>query len=216
MLARAARGLAYDGDWLVAERQTDGRGRQGRGWSSPEGNLYASALVTLRPADPPAPTLALVAGVALHASIARPGVTLKWPNDLLAGDAKLAGILLERTGSAVVVGFGVNVASAPYLAGRLTASLRDLGDTRSAAHLIGPLADELKHWTAVWREGGLTVIRAAWLARSYPPGTLLAAQASDGRLIEGQFAGLDDDLALLLRLADGRTRAIHAGDVFLI
>ena len=216
MLARAASGLAADGDWLVAERQTGGRGRQGRDWSSPIGNLHASGLVTLRFDDPPAPTLALVAGVALHAALGLPGVTLKWPNDLLVGEGKLAGILLERVGMAVVVGFGVNMRAAPYVAGRLTASLADLGDERSVDTIVAALASELQRWTQRWRNDGLPAIRAAWLERSYPSGTPLAAQASDGRRVEGRFAGLDDDCALLLRLADGGTRAIHAGDVFLI
>ncbi len=86
--------------WLRAERQTGGRGRQGRAWLSPPGNLYAITLVRPRPDDPPAPTLALVAAVALHEAVAlyAPGVRIKWPNDLLFDGAKLAGILLERAG----------------------------------------------------------------------------------------------------------------------
>src|SRR5436853_1339519 len=99
-LASLAREGAAEGLWLRAERQTGGRGRQGREWHSPAGNLYASTLVRLRPADPPAPTLALVAAVALHevASAFAGGarIEIKWPNDLMVGGAKLSGILLER------------------------------------------------------------------------------------------------------------------------
>src|SRR5689334_7206475 len=94
-LAALARAGAPEGTWLRAERQTGGRGRQGRGWESPLGNLHASTLVRLAPGDPPAPTLALVAAVALRevAAAFAPGADLviKWPNDLLAGGAKLAG-----------------------------------------------------------------------------------------------------------------------------
>src|SRR5690349_18502921 len=109
--ALAASGAA-EGLWLRAEQQSGGKGRQGRAWRSPPGNLYASTLVRLRSGDPPAPSLALVAAVALHdtATLFAPDgeIRIKWPNDLLVGPSKLAGILLERAGEAVVIGFGVN------------------------------------------------------------------------------------------------------------
>src|SRR3954468_5499421 len=106
-VAVLAREGAPEGLWLRADRQTSGKGRQGRAWQSPPGNLHASTLVRLRPDDPPAPTLALVAAVALHEVVTphAPAATIKWPNDLLVDGAKLAGILLERQGDAVVVGF---------------------------------------------------------------------------------------------------------------
>ena len=116
-LAMLARAGVAEGLWLRAERQTGGRGRQGREWRSPPGNLYASTIVRLRPGDPPAPTLALVAAVALHqvAALFAPGasIAIKWPNDLMAGGAKLSGILLERSDDAVIIGFGVNLAHHP-------------------------------------------------------------------------------------------------------
>src|SRR5687768_16834440 len=98
-LASLAREGAPEGSWLRAIRQSGGRGRQGRDWHSPPGNLHASTLVRLRPGDPPAPTLALVAAVALHevASalvVAGVEIEIKWPNDLLVAGAKLSGILL--------------------------------------------------------------------------------------------------------------------------
>lgn len=216
MLARAVTIEAHEGDWLIAGRQTHGRGRQGREWSSPTGNLYASTIVRLRPDDPGAPTLALVAGIALHLAIDLSSVQIKWPNDLLIGDAKLAGILLERAGDAVVIGFGVNVAYAPDLPGRPTTALSVAGDARTANDLVAPLAEALVAELAVWREQGLAAIRAAWLARAHAPGTNLVARASDGTATEGRFDGLTDAGALVLRLADGTVRVIHAGDVFLI
>src|SRR3954453_13260164 len=99
-VAALAREGAVEGTWLRAERQSGGKGRQGRAWLSPAGNLHASTLVRIQPKDPPAPTLALVAAVALHETLRShaPDVRIKWPNDLLVGGAKLAGILLERQG----------------------------------------------------------------------------------------------------------------------
>src|SRR5438093_256869 len=116
-VALFAREGAPEGLWLRAEQQTGGRGRQGRTWLSPPGNLYASTLVRLTAGDPPAATLSLVAGVALHqvtqAYAPEVPLQLKWPNDLLANGAKLAGILLERHEDAVIAGFGVNLAEYP-------------------------------------------------------------------------------------------------------
>ena len=216
MLAGAASGTATEGDWLVADRQTTGRGRQGREWVSPAGNLYASGLVVLRPGDPPAPTLALVAGIALHDALALPSAMLKWPNDMLVGTAKLAGILLERAGDAVVIGVGVNVASRPDLPDRAATSLAALGDPRRAGDLAAPLAHAVACWVEAWRRNGLMCICRAWLARAHRPGTPLAARLPDGIVVEGTFDGLSGDCALMLRLADGTARVIHAGDVFLI
>jgi len=124
--------LAVEGDWLVALKQEGGKGRQGRSWHSLDGNFTGSTLVQLRPSDPPAPSLALAAGLALIEAIdvVAPDVptSLKWPNDLMLGDAKLAGILLERTGDRIVAGFGVNLAEAPEIAGRKTAGLQSAAE----------------------------------------------------------------------------------------
>lgn len=213
-LAALARACAEEGLWLRAERQTGGKGRQGRHWESPAGNLHASTIVRLRPEDPPAPTLALVAAVALHDSVSKhaEGVQIKWPNDLVADGAKLAGILLEREGDAVIVGFGVNVAAQPESVERPVTSLTRLSDQApTAAALLERLVESFAQWLTCWRKEGLDRIRLAWLDRAHPIGTPLAT--SDG---EGQFDGLETDGALRLRLADGTSRVIHAGDVFLI
>ena len=213
-LAALARAGAEEGLWLRAERQTGGKGRQGRHWESPAGNLHASTIVRLSPEDPPAPTLALVAAVALHESVSKhaEGVQIKWPNDLVADGAKLAGILLEREGDAVVVGFGVNVAAQPESVERPVTSLARLSDAApTAAALLEGLAVGFAQWLTCWRREGLDSIRLAWLDRAHPIGTPLAT--SDG---EGHFDGLEPDGALRLRLADGTSRVIHAGDVFLI
>ena len=213
-VAALARDGAPEGLWLRADRQSGGRGRQGRAWQSPPGNLYASTIVRLRPGDPPAPTLALVAAVALQEVVAAevPEVRIKWPNDLLADGAKLAGILLEREGDAVVVGFGVNVAHHPEGLAQPTTSLAALArKPPAAAALCERLADTFATRLDQWRREGLAPLRSAWIAAAHPVGTPLAT--SEG---EGAFDGLDESGALRLRLPDGQRRLIHAGDVFLL
>ena len=218
LLERALRGDAHEGDWLVAERQVAGRGRQGRSWQSPKGNFYGSTVVELRPGDPSAPTLALAAGVAAHESLDIPDLTLKWPNDVLhAGTgAKLAGVLLERQHNAVVIGVGINLAHAPTLPDRQTTSLAALGLASSVATLFESLNSAVACWLGVWRTHGLGPICRAWMARAHPIGTPLSVAMHDSSPLAGRFDGLTDDGALRLRLADGSVRVIHAGDVFLV
>jgi BirA family transcriptional regulator, biotin operon repressor / biotin---[acetyl-CoA-carboxylase] ligase len=208
-IAALAREGAPEGLWLRADRQAGGKGRQGRAWQSPPGNLYASTLVRLRPGDPPAPTLALVAAVALHDAVRphAPAAQIKWPNDLLIGGAKLAGILLERQDEAVILGFGVNLAGHP---GGLDRPATSLAAAIAPDAFLTRLAAGFAAWLERWRADGLAPVRAAWLAAAHPVGTpLLSGDAP------GIFDGLDETGALRLRLADGALRLIHAGDVFL-
>ncbi len=151
-----------EGDWLVALKQEGGKGRHGRTWESIEGNFSGSTLIEARPGDPPAPSLALVAGLALIEAVEieapEAALSLKWPNDLMLGDAKLAGILLERSGDRIVAGFGVNLAVAPAISHRKTASLegfRDIAPQAFAPILAGKFAQML----AAWRIFGAGAIR---------------------------------------------------------
>lgn len=213
-LAGLARAGAPEGSWLRADRQSGGRGRQGRAWSSPAGNFYASTLVRLRPADPPAPTLALASAVALHDAIARdlPAARIKWPNDLLVEGAKLAGILLEREEDAVVIGFGVNLAHHPEGLDRPVTSLAAAaGGAPEPDAFLEMLADSFARWLQRWRGEGLAPVRRQWLAAAHPLGTALSTPEG-----EGLFDGLDQAGGLLLRLADGSRRTVNAGDVFLL
>jgi len=216
MLALARSGAA-EGLWLRAERQTGGRGRQGRAWSSPEGNLYISTLVRVRPGEPPAATLALVAAVALDETARVFGLApvLKWPNDLLVDGAKLSGILLERAEDAVVIGFGVNLAHHPSDIDRPATSFAAHGPAPDPGIFAETLAESFARWLSRWREG-IAPVRERWLARAHSAGTALTARLSDGSAVDGLFEGLDNQGALILRLADGTTRVIHAGDVFLL
>jgi BirA family biotin operon repressor/biotin-[acetyl-CoA-carboxylase] ligase len=218
MIALAASGLE-EGVWLRAERQTSGRGRQGRAWVSPVGNLYASTLVRPRPSDPPAATLALVAAVALEEAVAAyimGAAVLKWPNDLLIDGAKLSGILLERAGPAVVIGFGVNLAHHPIDTDRAATSLAAYNVAVDPADFVETLAEAFARWVERWRGEGIDVVRRRWVDRAHPLGTPLTARLPDGTATDGLFDGLDPDGALILRLADGTRRVIHAGDVFLL
>jgi BirA family biotin operon repressor/biotin-[acetyl-CoA-carboxylase] ligase len=209
-----------EGLWLRAERQTAGKGRQGRAWVSPAGNLYASTLVRLYPTDPQAATLALVAAVALEDAVRTfapdAPLTLKWPNDLLIGGAKLSGILLERAEDAVIIGFGVNLAHHPEALDRPATSLAAHGHAPDPQLFLETLAESMARWVNRWRGEGLGAIRDRWLARAHSPGTALTARLADGTSLDGLFEGLTGDGALILRLADGAHRVIHAGDVFLL
>lgn len=213
LAARLRAGEAVrEGAWLVADRQTEGRGRQGRSWEGGAGNFMGSTAVGLRPGDPAPGSLALLAGLALHDTLAPyAATTLKWPNDVLVGQAKLAGSLLEREGDAVIVGIGVNLAAAPDLPDRATTSLAALGVDLSRDVFAETLAAAFARDLDRWRSYGLEPIVARWLAAGHPVGTPLRVDGG----VEGQFAGLAADGALQLRLADGTTQVIHSGEVTL-
>lgn len=205
-----------EGDWLVALRQSDGRGRQGRGWSMTKGNFAGSTLVVVRPADPEPQTLSLVAGLAAIEAVeaAAPGLPLclKWPNDLLFDGGKLAGILLERSGQRIAVGIGVNLAVAPDIAGRETASIAGAVDPKAFAPL---LAGTFARWLERWRNSAPGQIADAWLERAHPIGTKLKVHTDAANFVSGRFEGLAPDGALLLRSAEGAIETIRAGDVSL-
>lgn len=208
---------APEGEWLIAASQEQGRGRQNRAWSSPTGNFHGSTIVRLRPTDPQAGSLALAAGLALiravEAAAPATGLMLKWPNDLLLGSAKLAGILLERQDDRVVAGFGINLAQAPDLPDRDTVALSSVSLVSPEAFaplLAAAFARELQRW----REDPLA-LTALWLESAHPVGTPLSVHVAADEKLEGTFAGLAPDGALRLALADGDERSIHAADVML-
>lgn len=219
MLVLAEQGEA-EGVWLRAGRQTGGRGRMGRIWESPDGNLFCSTLVRLRAGDPLPHSLALVAANAVHALVAplcAGQARIKWPNDVLVDGAKIAGILLERTGDAVIVGVGVNVTGHPVGLDRPVTSLLAQGAIDAdAGVLLGRLAELFGHWLAIWRAQGLDPVRTHWLLNAHPSGTPIQVLQPDGTRVEGHFDTLDRQGMLILRLANGESRAIHAGDIHLI
>jgi BirA family transcriptional regulator, biotin operon repressor / biotin---[acetyl-CoA-carboxylase] ligase len=223
----AARAAALGGErgplWVIAEEQTAGRGRRGRSWASPPGNLYASALI-----NDPAPVargaeIGFVAGLALRRAIGDLGVgdfALKWPNDLIWRGAKLAGLLAEGVslsdGFACIVGIGVNCLVAPKVEGQATADLsRALGRTVLPTELFPRVALRFAEALAEWRRGeGFAAIRAAWLASASGLGEPIRISDPSG-VREGLFEALDARGRLLLRRAE-RLEIIEAGDLTLI
>ena len=210
--------------WITAEAQTDGRGRNGRTWTSPQGNLYATLLLTEPCAPAQAPQLAFVSGLALHDAVAQCApafaeqLALKWPNDLLLGRAKLAGILIEsESGPAfsIAIGIGVNCASHPDDTPYPATDLRSVGaDTDVGPKLLlEALSVSMQQRLLQWRQGeSFAQIRADWLARAAGLGEHINVRLSD-REFSGRFGGLDDSGRLLLQ-QDGRLVTVTAGDVF--
>lgn len=205
-----------DGHWVLADRQTAGRGRRGRAWNDGAGNLMASVLVK---ADGQVQQLSFVAALALHAALA--AVTgqpdrfrLKWPNDVLLDGVKCSGILLERQGGGLVIGIGVNLASHPDGTERPATSLAAAGlPVPEPVVLLEALASEFAAWRSLWARQGFGPVRDAWTARAAGIGGRIVARLGQENP-EGRFIGLADDGALLLALDDGAVRAIHAGEVF--
>jgi BirA family biotin operon repressor/biotin-[acetyl-CoA-carboxylase] ligase len=223
LVAQLAEAGEPEGLAVLARRQTAGRGTQGRAWEGRSGNLHISIL--LRPADPvrQAPQWGLLAAVALADAVAESlpdpaPLALKWPNDLLLGGAKAAGILTEASATPqggiawLNLGIGVNLAHAPEVPGRATACLADAGiappDPEAFAHRLLAALGRRRTERAT---AGFAPIRAAWLARGPAIGTHLAIRR-EGRDIAGAFAGLAEDGSLLLATG-GRVHAVASGEV---
>lgn len=224
LIERIGKGEAVsEGTWLCAERQTGGRGRLGRKWESPVGNLFCSTVIDVREGNPPAHSLSFVVGLAVadalgHSLPPHTELVLKWPNDALVRGAKIAGILLERINDKVVAGVGVNVCHAPQVAGRETTSVvyENGKHAGNPALVLSLIADALIRRISNWRELGLGATLDAWMNAAHPVGTALSVKSGEDEELHGSFAGLDESGALLLRLANGAVRTIHAGDVAMI
>ncbi len=208
-LRRAADGMPH-GTVILAAEQTAGRGRRGRRWISPPGNLYMTILV--RPPEGRAlGQLSFVAAVALGEALgAEAGVRFKWPNDLLLRGRKIAGILIEADGGAAAVGIGVNTAHTPEA---VRAAAADLGLGGDAATLSIGICRAFDLWYRRWLDGGFVRVRDAWLARAAGVGEDVEAQSA-GRTVTGRFDRLDPDGALVVAGPAGAETRITAGEVF--
>lgn len=230
---------ARDGDpgrlWVVSDHQQSGRGRRGRAWQTEPGNLAASLLIVDRHDLKATATLSFVAGLALHDALTAllPGADvavaldgdaqrrfeLKWPNDVLAGGAKLSGILLESTSlpggeQATAIGWGVNVTSHPEGTDYPATSLSVLGAGVDAADVFLALSDAWHENHALWNGAtGLDAIRRRWLERASGLGAPVAVRI-DGRIVRGVFETIDADCRFVIRENEGgRLTHIAAGDV---
>ena len=222
-LHRRARAGAPEGTLVWAQEQSQGRGRRGRNWSSPRGNLYHSLLLRPRVSPGEAAQIGFVAAVALaetFASMLPPDrrVGCKWPNDVLIDGAKVSGILPEAEAAggiveAVVLGMGVNVASFPAELPYRATSLTAAGAKVNVETVLEALAPRLETWYRRWREGGFAPVRQRWLDFATGLGAPIEVRL-EREVLQGRFAGLDASGALDLELADGRHRLITAGDVF--
>ncbi len=219
-----AEGGASEGTVVWALEQRAGRGRRGRSWVSPPGNLYCSFV--LRPYVEPARAaqLSLVAAVALGEAFDRfldpAAVGHKWPNDVLINGRKVAGILLESSGLSgacvewVVLGCGVNVASYPEDTEFPATSLRAEGAKGATVErMLEAFLRCFAAWQMRWREEGLAPVRSAWLSRAVGLGAPITVRLPDAEL-HGRFSDLGADGALILDLDGGGRRAVSAGEVF--
>lgn len=223
-----AKRLALSGEagpiWIVAEKQTAGRGRRGRTWESPVGNLAATLL--LRPDAPASKSaqLSFVAALAASDAVAAfaPGAEtrVKWPNDVLLQDRKVAGILLESASSGapvpdwLAVGIGINLVASPRDTEFPATSLAEFGHTPpTVATAAAHLARAWNRWYDIWRAHGFGQIRDVWISRAARLGTRIRARLASEEL-HGIFEGIDQEGALILRQSVGETRTISAGEVF--
>jgi BirA family biotin operon repressor/biotin-[acetyl-CoA-carboxylase] ligase len=227
-LKRLAAMGAPEGLIVVAGEQTAGRGRRERAWASPPGNLYVSVL--FRPDRPMRRVIEVgfVAAVAVAETIAArlpagADVRCKWPNDVLIGGRKTAGILLEATSEAdgtalwLALGVGINVVSHPSAAETAypsTALRAEGAGPVTAEDVLSGLAANLDDGYHRWLQDGFAPVRQAWLARAFGRGGSVDVRLDERTTVHGRFLDLDDDGALLLEDDDGRRRRITAGDVF--
>lgn len=215
---RQASAGAPHGLVIWADRQTAGHGRQGRAWQSPEGNLYCS--IVLRPEREPAAAAQLSFAAALAVCDALPAdlaPRCKWPNDVLVGGKKIAGILLESEATAasvewLVIGIGINIAVHPAGTETPAVSLATLGVATTPDRVLADLCRHVLHWYGTWRDAGFAPLRAAWLDRAYGLGNDIRVRYGTAET-RGRFVDLDASGALVLENADGR-RHIAAGAVF--
>jgi BirA family biotin operon repressor/biotin-[acetyl-CoA-carboxylase] ligase len=218
--------------WFVTTEQTAGRGRRFRPWIAPRGNLASSILEVIDVTPAVAATLGFAAGLALEQALCKVSVeaamraganglqfSLKWPNDVLAGKQKLAGILLEAemvAGDrlAVVVGIGTNVVAAPEGTPTPATSLRALGIDVGAEELFAALSDGWAEFRGIWDRGrGFGDIRKLWLARAAGLGQAVAIKSA-GSTIEGTFDTIDEQGCMIVRTSAGQFVPITAGDVY--
>lgn len=222
-----ARRLAAAGEtgplWLTAGEQTAGRGRRGRAWDSPQGNLMSTLLIQPGCAVAECAQFSFVSALASSDAVAHfapaAEVKVKWPNDVLADGSKISGILLESASAGgepyfLAIGVGINLAHFPTDTIFPATSLAWLGvPVPPASDALTELAAAFAKWYEVWRAQGFAAIRDAWLARAANLGGRITARLQNGEST-GVFEGIDETGALILREGAGPARVIAAGEVY--
>lgn len=217
---RVEDGTAADLLVVTAARQTAGRGRRGRVWESPEGNLHASFALRIHRPLSEAAQIGFVAALCLAEALDElvPGhdVRCKWPNDVLIDGRKVAGMLLESAGDGwLVLGIGVDVADRPAPGETLyaTMALAELGYGGDTAQVLTALCRHFGPWLTRWRAEGFAPIRAAWLMRARGLGEAAVVRL-EAETLTGVFKGLDEEGGMLLDQGEAGLRRVLAGDVF--
>jgi len=208
---------------IKAKRQTAGKGRQGRTWNSPEGNLYVSVLLRPEGSVQEVGLFSFVTALAVHQAVTKTlptaNVKLKWPNDVLVNGKKIGGILLESSGAEngsldwLVIGVGVNVASHPDSDTTLypTTSLAAEGGEAEVDDVLEAFLNGLDQWRLTLNRDGFRHVRRSWLAHAQAGAMTVRLPK---REIQGHFSGIDEKGRLILRLANGEEESIDSGDVF--
>lgn len=220
----AAEAGEAEGLVVHALRQTAGKGRLGRTWESPEGNLYASVLLRPRFMTLQGATLySFAAALAVHDAVLKAcpeaSLQLKWPNDVLVEDKKISGILIETAPVVdnlvdwIVVGVGINVASHPATARYPTTALAEQGACVTADAILTYFLQSLEQWRQTLYYDGFCPLRKAWLSDAKMGPMVVRAPTGE---IQGEFAGIDPKGGLILRLAEGAETVIQTGDVFFL
>lgn len=214
-----AEGGAADRTVVQADQQTAGRGRQGRYWAAPSGNLYLTAIIREQRRMAECAALSFVSALALFDAVDLPQTRLKWPNDVLIDGAKAAGILLESGGSPdapwILIGIGVNVTSHPDNTPYPATHLIRHGYAEKLGTLCRRVLAGLDHWRAIWHGQGASALHHAWCDRTvHERGQRLIVQHGQKATVEGHYQGLDASGALVIVDGTGQTHHIGAGDVF--
>lgn len=214
--------------WIIADEQTEGRGRQGRNWVSISGNLFTSTVQRINAEGPRLSSISLVTGLAVCDAIVqlsnnKPDLTLKWPNDILFHNAKLGGILIEgqpapdpapsQGATDLIIGIGINISSCPVIEGRDTTCLKEIGLNVTRDQLFNKLVGSFHEWLARWDNGNnINLIKSEWLKKASPIGSELNVKCGPKHL-KGTFIGLDELGGLKLKLSDNTITTITAGEL---
>lgn len=222
---RLAEAGAPAGTVVTAKEQRAGRGRAGRKWQSPLGNLYASLI--LRPQRPAsdAGSLSLLAALALGHTLGDiimyvDSWQVKWPNDVLVNGAKIAGVLAESEFAAdgklsyVVVGMGLNVEVSPPVSDRPVTSLKALEAAATVDQVLDKLLANFRRLYELWEKDGFAAVKLDWISHAQGFGCPVFVRLAN-QPVTGNFADLDDDGALVIEESDGTRRRVLAGDVVL-